>query len=174
MKSISSLFTRMAFFFIFAMMAIAVFGQAPDFSGKWKLNPSKCKLNEQFSMAPKSLILVQSSGVLSVERHGEFQGQEYVTNSKLNLDGSESVNTGMMDTKIKSVANWSEDKTALTVKTKVPMENAGEISITEVYKMAGSDLSIETSSKSDWGESTEIYVFEKDTEVTQPANSNPR
>jgi hypothetical protein len=162
MKSISSLFTRTAFFFIFALMAIAVFGQTPDFSGKWKINPSKCKLNEQFSMAPKSLVLVQTAGVLSIERHGVFQDQEYVTNSKLNLDGSESVNVGMMETKITSVAAWSEDKTTLTVKTKVPMENAGEISITEVYKMAGVDLSIETSSKSDWGESTEIYVFEKE------------
>lgn len=161
MKSISSLFTRTAFFFIFALMAIAVFGQTPDFSGKWKINPSKCKLNEQFSMAPKSLVLIQTADLLSIERHGEFQGQEYATTSKLNLNGSESVNVGMMDTKITSVATWSEDKTTLTVKTKVPMENAGEISITEVYKMAGTDLSIETSSKSDWGESTEIYIFEK-------------
>ena len=162
MKSISSLFTRMAFFFIFALTAIAVFGQTPDFSGKWKINPSKCKLNEQYSMAPKSLVLVQTAGVLSIERHGVFQDQEYVSNSKLNLDGSESVNEGMMGMKMKSVAVWSDDKTTLTVKTKIPMENAGEISITEVYKMAGVDLSIETSSKSDWGESTETYVFEKE------------
>jgi recombinational DNA repair protein RecR len=162
MKSISSLFTRMAFFFIFGLMAIAVFGQTPDFSGKWKINPSKCKLNEQYSMAPKSLVLIQTADVLSIERHGEFQGQEYVTNSKLNLDGSESVNVGMMETKIKSFAVWSEDKTTLTVKTSVPMENAGEISISEVYKRSGSDLTIETSSKSDWGESTETYVFEKE------------
>jgi hypothetical protein len=162
MKSTSLLFTRTAFFFIFALMAVAVFGQTPDFSGKWKINPSKCKLNEQFSMAPKSMILVQAAGVLSVERHGEFQGQEYVTSSKLNLDGTESVNVGMMDTKITSIATWSEDKTTLTVKTKVPMENAGEISIIEVYKMAAADLSVETSSKSDWGESTEMYVFEKE------------
>jgi len=162
MKSNSSLFTRTAFFFIFALMAIAVFGQTPDFSGKWKINPSKCKLNEQYSMAPKSLVLVQTAGVLSIERHGVFQDQEYVSNSKLNLDGSESVNEGMMGMKMKSVAVWSDDKTTLTVKTKIPMENAGEISITEVYKMAGVDLSIETSSKSDWGESTETYVFEKE------------
>jgi len=162
MKSFSSLFTRSAFIFILTMMAIAVFGQNPDFSGKWKISSTKSKLNEQFSMAPKSLVIVQTADVLSIERHGEFQGQEYVSNSKLNLDGSESVNVGMMDTKIKSVATWSEDKTTLTVKTKVPMENAGEISITEVYKLAGADLSIETSSSSDWGESTETYVFEKE------------
>jgi hypothetical protein len=162
MKSISSLFTRTAFFFIFVMMAIAVLGQTPDFSGKWKLNPSKSKLNEQYSMAPKSLVLVQTSDTLSVERHGEFQGQEYVGKSKLNLDGSESVNEGMMGMKMKSVAVWSEDKTTLTVKTKVPMENAGEISITEIYKLAGADLSIETSSSSDWGNSQETYVFEKE------------
>jgi hypothetical protein len=162
MKSISSLFTKTAFFFIFGLMTVAVFGQTPDFSGKWKINPSKCKLNEQFSMAPKSLVIAQTADVLSIERHGEFQGQEYVSNSKLNLDGSESVNVGMMETKIKSVAVWSEDKTTLTVKTSVPMENAGEISITEVYKRLGPDLTIETSSKSDWGESAETYVFEKE------------
>jgi hypothetical protein len=161
MKSFSSFFTRTAFLFIFAFIAVAVFGQSSDFSGKWKMNPSKSKLNEQFSMAPKSLVLMQTADILSVERHGEFQGQEYVTNSKLNLNGNESVNVGMMDTKITSIAAWSDDKTTLTVKTRVPMENAGEISITEIYKRSGADLTIETNSKSDWGDSTEIYYFEK-------------
>ena len=162
MKSAFSILPKTALLLTCLFLAVSVYGQMPDFSGKWKLNASKSKLNEQFSMAPKSLVLQQTADVLTVERHGEFQDQEYVTTSKINLDGSESVNEGMMGMKLTSVATWSEDKTALTVKTKIPMENGGEIKISEVYKMAGSDLAIETSSSSEWGDSTETYVFEKE------------
>lgn len=162
MKSQSSRLTQSAFLFILILFVSAVNGQTPDFSGKWKINSTKSKLNEQFSMAPKSLVLTQSDKVLTVERHGVFQDQEYTTTSKLNLDGSESVNIGMMETKITSVATWSEDKTTLTVKTKIPMEGGGEFKITEIYKMSGPDLSIETSSVSDFGNSQETYVFEKE------------
>jgi hypothetical protein len=148
--------------FCLVFTVIAVNGQTPDFSGKWKISSTKSKLNEQFSMAPKSLVLTQTDKLLTVERHGVFQDQEYTTVSKLNLDGTESVNEGMMGAKITSVATWSEDKTSLTVKTKIPMEGGGEFKITEVYKMAGPDLSIETSSTSDFGNSQETYVFEKE------------
>jgi hypothetical protein len=163
MKSFSLLLTRSAFFFIiFILLVSIVNGQTPDFSGKWNISASKSKLNEQFSMAPKSLILTQSDKVLTVERHGVFQDQEYTTTSKLNLDGSESVNDGMMGAKITSVATWSDDKSTLTVKTKIPMEGGGEFNITEIYKMSGPDLSVGTSSISDFGNSQETYVFEKE------------
>jgi hypothetical protein len=68
----------------------------------------------------------------------------------------------MMGGKITSVATWSEDKTTLTVKTNIPMEGGGAFKITEVYKMSGPDLSIEASSTSDFGNSQETYVFEKE------------
>jgi hypothetical protein len=162
MKSQSSRLTQSAFLFILILFVTAVNGQTPDFSGKWKISSTKSKLNEQFSMAPKSLVLTQTDKLLTFERHGVFQDQEYTTTSKLNLDGSESVNDGMMGMKITSVATWSEDKTTLTVKSKIPMEGGGELKITEVFKMAGPDLSWETSSTSDWGNLQETYVFEKE------------
>jgi hypothetical protein len=143
---------------VFSGMAGA---QGIDFSGKWKLAPSKSKLNEQFSMAPKELVIVQGDNSLSVERTSEFQGQEYKSTSKYTLDGVECVNTGMMDMKLKSTVSWSDDKTSLVIKTKTQMENGGEISITDTYKMNGADLSVETNASGDWGTSSETYVFEK-------------
>jgi hypothetical protein len=100
---------------------------------------------------------------MNMERKSEFQGQEFKSTSKLTLDGVECTNTGMMDVQIKSTAVWSDDKTSLTVKTKVPWES-NVISITDVYKMDGVALSIETTSSSDWGTMTEIYVFDRETE----------
>ncbi len=39
------------------VMAVATMGASaqPNFSGNWKLNTSKSKLNDQWSMAPKSI-----------------------------------------------------------------------------------------------------------------------
>lgn len=150
---------RMTFFFFFVVSAILVSGQTVDLSGSWKLNPSKSKLNEQFSMAPKELILIQSGNTLSVERHSEFQDQKFIIKDKFTLDGQECINDGWQGSKKKSVASWSEDKKALTIKTKLPMDNGNEISISETFKLDNSVLSIDVSSSSEWGVSNETYVF---------------
>jgi|WetSurMetagenome_2_1015567.scaffolds.fasta_scaffold387102_2 hypothetical protein len=153
--------TRMTFFFLFFVSATVGSGQVADFSGNWKLNPSKSKLNEQFSMAPKELILVQSGNTLSVERHSEFQDQKFIIKDKFTLDGQECINDGWQGSKKKSVAIWAEDKKSLVIKTKFPLENGGELNISETFKLDGPVLLIETSSTSDWGTSTETYGFDK-------------
>jgi hypothetical protein len=162
MKPLLPIFLRrITFIFFFFISATVISGQVVDFSGSWKLNPSKSKLNEQFSMAPKELILVQSGNTLSVERHSEFQDQKFTIKDKFTLDGQECINDGWQGSKKKSVAAWSEDKKALVIKTKFPLENGGEMSISETYKLDSSVLSIETSATSDWGTSSETYVFDK-------------
>ena len=148
------------FLFVSVLFSVIVSAQV-DFTGNWKLNTSKSKLGEQFSMAPKEIIIAQKGNDLSVERHAEWQGQEYTTNDKFTLDGKESVNPGMMDTQKKSVAVWAADKKSLKITSKIPLQDGGEVSITEVYKIDGGNMVIEMNSSSSWGDMSENQVYDK-------------
>ncbi len=135
--------------------------QVVNFSGTWKLNSSKSKLNEEFSMAPKELILTQKGNDLDVERHSSFQGQDFTTNDKFTLDGKECINPGWQDTQKKSTAVWSDDKKSLKITTKFPMNDGGEMIIVAVYKMDGSNMVIESSASSSFGDMAETMVYDK-------------
>jgi hypothetical protein len=152
---------KKAFIFLAAIAVSITVSAQVDLTGTWKLNSSKSKLGEQFSMAPKEIILVQKGNDLSVERHLEWQGQEFTTNDKFTLDGKECVNPGMMDTQKKSTAVWDADKKSLKIISKIPMQDGGEISITEVYKMEGGNMVIDMSSTSSWGDMAETQVYDK-------------
>ncbi len=132
-----------------------------DFSGSWKLNSSKSKLGDQFSMAAKTMIIAHKGNDMSVERHSEFQGQEFTISDKFTLDGKECINTGWMDTKKKSNAVWSDDKKSLKISSKVPMQDGGEVTIVEVFKMDGGSMVIESSASSSYGDMSETQVYEK-------------
>jgi hypothetical protein len=135
--------------------------QGIDLSGSWKLNSSKSKLNAEFSMAPKSLNIAQKGNDLSVERHSEFQGQEFVSNDKFTLDGKECTNAGFMDSEKKSTAVWSDDKKSLKVISKIAIGDGGEMVITEIFKLDGDSLVIDSSSSSSFGDMAETMVYDK-------------
>jgi hypothetical protein len=141
--------------------SLAVAAQGTDFSGSWKLNTEKSKLNADFSFAPVQLIITQKGTDLSVERHSEFQGEAMTMTDKFTLDGKECVNSGFMDTKKTSVAAWSEDKKSLKISSKIVMDDGNEIKITEVYKIDGGNLIIESGSSSSWGDMAETHVYDK-------------
>ena len=142
------------------LLTIIVSAQT-NFSGKWKINKEKSTLNSEFSMAPSELILTQKGNDLSIERHSDFQGQSFTVNDKLTLDGKECINNGMMDTKKKSVAKFSDDKKVLTIESKIPMQDGGEIAIKEVFSISDGKLYIESSSNSSWGDMKEKWAFDK-------------
>ena len=96
------------------VLAIIVSAQT-DFTGKWKINKEKSTLNSEFSMAPSEIIINQKGNELNLERHVSFQGQSITINDKFTLDGKECINDGMMDSKKKSVALFSDDKKVLTI-----------------------------------------------------------
>jgi hypothetical protein len=148
-------------FFLFTALLISVLvsAQGVDFSGSWKLNPSKSKLGEQFSMAPKEIIVIQKGNDLSVERHSSFQDQDFTINDKFTLDGKECVNTGWRDSQKKSTAIWSDN--TLKITSKIPMRDSGEMTITEVYKMDGGNMVIESSASSSYGDFSETMVYDK-------------
>lgn len=143
------------------LISTIVSAQGLDFSGNWKLNRSISKLNDQFSMAPKEIILAQKDNDFDVERHSTFQDRDFTIKDKFTLDGKECINPGWQDTQKKSTANWAEDKTSLKITTKIPMGDNGEMTIIEVYKIVGANLVIETSASSSFGDVAETQVFEK-------------
>ena len=142
------------------LLTIIVSAQT-DFSGTWKLNKEKSKLNDQFSMAPTQLIIVQKGNDLSLERNISFQDQNMTIQEKFTLDGKECLNNGMMDSKRKSVAVFSDDKKVLTIDSKIPMQDGAEIAIKEVFSIVNGNLVIDSSNKSSWGDTTEKMTFDK-------------
>ncbi|MCJ7449092.1 MAG: hypothetical protein MUO72_15530 [Bacteroidales bacterium] len=143
------------------LISATVSAQGLDFSGTWKLNTSKSKLGAEFSMAPKEIIIAQKGNDFSVEKHSSFQDQEFTTNDKFTLDGKECLNQGWQDSQKKSTAVWSEDKKSLKIISKMSIGDGGEMTITEVYKMDGGNMVIESSSSSSFGEMTETMVYDK-------------
>ncbi|MBP1674134.1 MAG: hypothetical protein H6Q24_272 [Bacteroidetes bacterium] len=143
---------------LFSTSAIA---QVPDLSGSWKLNSEKSKLNAEFSFAPKEIIITQAGNDFTVEKHSSFQDQEFVTTDKLTLDGKECINTGFQDTQKKSTAIWSEDKTSLKIISKMSIGDGGDMTITEVYKMDGSNMVLESLASSSYGDLNETIVYDK-------------
>ena len=151
---------KKTFFLLTAILfAFAVSAQT-DFSGNWKLNDSKSKLGEQFSMAPKKVVIIQKGNDISVEKHSEWQGQEFTTNDKYTLDGKECTNTGFMDSEKKSTLTWDNGKKELTIVSKIPF-NGETMTITEVYKKDGENFVVQMKSSSSYGDMEETQVYDK-------------
>jgi len=94
---------KIVYLLAFLLVSLTSVGQVVNFSGTWALNKAKSTLNDQFSMAPGKMILVQNANDFAAEKHVTFQDQEFTTNDKFTLDGNECVNVGWMDSKKKSV-----------------------------------------------------------------------
>jgi len=143
------------------LFSAAAIAQVPDLGGKWKLNNEKSKLNADFSFAPKEIIITQSGNDMTVEKHSSFGDQEFTTTDKLTLDGKECINAGFQDTQKKSTAVWSDDKTSLKVVSKMNMGDGGEMTTTEVYKLNGNNLVLDSTASSSYGELVETMVYDK-------------
>ena len=135
--------------------------QVVNFSGSFKLNTPNSKLNQEFSLAPKEIIILQEGNNLDVEKHLSFQDQDYVTKDKFTLDGKECINPGWQETQKKSTAVWAEDKKSLKITSKIPMNDGGEPVIIEIYKMDGTNMVIESSATSSYGDMAETMVYDK-------------
>jgi len=152
---------KILFIFTAILFSSVTIAQTADFSGSWKLNTEKSKLNAEFSFAPKEVIITQAGNDFTVEKHSSFQDQEYVTNDKLTLDGKECINAGFMDTQKKSTCVWSDDKTSLKIVSKMSVGDGGEMTITEVYKMNENNMVIESLASSSYGELNETMIYDK-------------
>jgi len=148
------------FLVLIAVLCSATLFAQTDFSGTWMLNSSKSKLGEQFSMAPKSIIVSQQNNDISVEKHSEFQGNEFTSTDKYTLDGKECVNKGFRDVEKKSKVVWSADKKSLTVTSKIPMQ--GEtMTNSEIFSMNNGSMTIQSKASSSYGDLEETQVYDK-------------
>ncbi len=128
MKNINSLRLRkLLAFFVFLFASAGLMAQA-NFAGTWGFNESKSNFGEsQFRFAATTMIVTQDDKTLSVESTmPNRDGGEMKMNSKYNLDGTVSENTGMMDSKSKSTVTWSADKTSITIATAMTFNMNGE------------------------------------------------
>jgi hypothetical protein len=149
------------FLLVALLISSAISAQSPNFSGTWKLNNSLSKLNAEFSFAPNEILIDQKGNDLKVEKHSNFQGEDFTINEKFTLDGKECINEGWQGSEKKSTAVWSEDKKSLTVATKLVMGDGGEMTLIEIYKMDKKNMVISTRASSSYGEFEETMVYDK-------------
>jgi len=153
-------------FAIALLLSLMVFtngaaAQVPDLSGTWALNRTASKLVDQFNMASPLIKIVQTANTLSIDRHSNFQGEEFIIKDKFTLDGKLSINPGWADSEKSSTAVWSDDETSLKITTKIPMGDNGDMTIIEVFRLNGKSLVIEMNASSSFGEQTATLVFDK-------------
>ena len=112
-------------------------------------------------MAPVKLVLTQDGNNLTIERHSEFQGNTFTSESKHTLDGKENINTGWQDTKFTSFSKWDDAKKVLTISSKIPMQDGGEMKSDQIYSLVDGNLKIVAKASSSWGDMEETWVFVK-------------
>jgi uncharacterized Zn ribbon protein len=152
---------RISLLFVLALLSSVVFCQKVNFSGTWNINREKSELNDQFSMAPNSLVIDQTKKELSMQRNSSWQGQDFSYTDTFTLDGKECENVGMMDMVKKSTAVWNEDKKSLKITTKIEMQDGSEMTIIENLAMEGDNMVMKTSASSSYGDMSEVFVFDK-------------
>jgi hypothetical protein len=143
------------------LISVVASAQAPDFTGTWKLNAGKSKLNDQFSLGPKEIIIDQKGNDLNIEKHSSMMDQEFTTKDKLTLDGKECINAGFQDSKKKTTCAWSEDKKSLKSVSVQSIGDGGDMTHTEIFKIDGGSLIIESTASSSYGELVETLVYDK-------------
>lgn len=153
---------KLIYLIAIAMISTMTFGQKVDFSGTWKINREKSELNDQFSMAPNSIVVEQTKKEMSLQRNSSWQGQDYSYTDKFTLDGEECENLGFMEMVKKSTVVWNEDKKSLKINTTIEMQDGSEMTIVENLSMDGDNLVMNTSASSSYGDMAEVFVFDKE------------
>jgi len=143
------------------LFSCAISAQVQDFTGTWKLNTGKSILGDQFSLAPREIIVSQNGNDMTVEKHSDFQGEAMTTTDKLTLDGKECINTAWQDAQKKSTAVWSDDARTLTVTSKLNIGEAGDITIVEIFKMDAANMVLVSNASSSYGDLAETMVYDK-------------
>lgn len=152
---------RLVYLIMLVLISSAGFGQKANFSGNWKINKEKSELGDQFSMAPNTIIVNHKRKSLEVEKHGDFQGEEYTTNDLFTLDGKECENPGWMESVKTSTAVWNKKTKVLNINSNILLEDGSDVEIIEEWGMNGDNLVIEVSASSSYGDMEERFVFDK-------------
>lgn len=153
---------KVVFVFIAAALSALTSAQIVNLSGSWTLDVAKSSLNEQFSLAPKTCVIIQTDKELTVEKKLEVMGEQTTITEKFNLDGSETTNPGIMQSVKKSKIALSEDKKSIKITSKTTADEVGEINVIEIYSIENNMLIFQsTSSSSSFGEMSETAKYIK-------------
>jgi hypothetical protein len=152
----------------FLLIPATSFAQkSADFSGKWTLNEDKSDLGEGRFFAASKLAITQDGKSITMERtRAGRDGEERTTSETITLDGKENV-TETENRRTTSVANWSADKSALTIKSNIEFSRQGETmetTRTETLTLGegGKGLNIQSDSSSSRGDRSVSLVYDKE------------
>lgn len=139
-----------------------------DFKGDWTFNEQKSKLAEgRFRMNAQKIKVTQDGDALVVERTSASPNGETMTSTeKLTFDGKPAESTVFNNSKKKSTASWSQDGQQMTINSTINVDMNGnqfEIKVVEVWKLidGGKSLSVDYTSTSTRGTSTNTFVYDK-------------
>ena len=141
-------------------------GEKTDFTGEWTLNEDKSDLGERGAFAAFKIAVKQEGNTITIERTRTGRDGEERTNSEtLTMDGKENISESERGSST-SVITWSDDGTALTIKSKREFNRQGEtfeMNSTEVWTLAedGKILNIQSDISSSRGERSVSLVYEK-------------
>ena len=137
-------------------------------SGTWTLNETKSEFGEYGRMwASNKLVIVHKGKTLTIERtSADPNGGEYKVMENYTLDGKETVNPIMEDSKKTSAVSMSEDKQSLIIKSVLDLVFDGQemkIETIETFSLSedGSSLVIDGVSMTDFGDMTVKFVYDK-------------
>jgi hypothetical protein len=153
-------------FVCLSLLSGSVFAQ-PNFSGSWTLNESKSTFSEGPRMSASSMTIDQQEGLISIDLvRPSFEGGDVSSSEKYTLDGKESVNKGMMDSSVKTITTWSDDKKELTFAKTILFDMNGdtmELKITDVWSISddAKTLTVKSAMSSQMGDSNQVLVYDK-------------
>ncbi|MDX9727976.1 MAG: hypothetical protein RBT50_01810 [Bacteroidales bacterium] len=149
-----------------SLISGSLFAQT-DFSGSWALNESKSTLGDGPRMSVTSMTVTQQESLISIDLvQPSFEGGEMKRSEKYTLDGKESVNKGMMDSSVKTITTWSEDKKELKFAKTILFDMNGdtmELKITDAWTISddGKTLTVKSSMISEMGDMNLVLVYDK-------------
>jgi len=149
-----------------SLLSGSLFAQ-PNFSGSWALNESKSTLGDGPRMSASSMTINQQEGLISIDLvRPSFDGGDVSSSEKYTLDGKESVNQGMMDSSVKTITTWSDDKKELRFAKTILFDMNGdtmELKITDVWSISddGQTLTVKSAMSSQMGDINLVLVYDK-------------
>ena len=109
----------------------------------------------------------QEAGLISIDLvRPSWEGGDEKLSEKYTLDGKESVNQGMMDSSIKTITTWSDDKKELRFAKTILFDMNGDImemKSTEVWGISddGKTLTVKQAMTSQMGDINLELVYDK-------------
>ncbi len=149
-----------------SLISAGLFAQT-NFSGTWAFNQSKSVLGDGPMMSPTTITVTQTTAIISTDVvQPSFDGSEMKMSNKYTLDGKESANTGMMNSSVKTIVTWSDDKKEMKFANTIVFDMNGEkmeMKSNEAWRLSddGKTLTVKTAFSSQMGDSNFTLVYDK-------------